>query len=79
MNIQQFDFGQHAPRFGEHIEKSIPGYRRLQDKCVAISQRFIQNDTAVIDIGCSEGDLISRVRDHNNLTRNGVEYLGIDI
>jgi len=79
MTIQKFDFSQYAPHFGEHIEKSIPGYRRLQDKCVSLSQRFIQDDTTVVDVGCSVGDLIARVRNHNQLCRNGVEYIGIDV
>jgi len=79
MNIHRFKFADHAAQFDEHIMSSIPGLRRLRSECVMLSQRFIQGGTTVIDVGCSTGQFLAGVRDHNAAFHQDVEYVGIDI
>jgi tRNA (cmo5U34)-methyltransferase len=74
-----FSFAEIAPDFDAHIDASIPGYGRLMWWCEKFSRRFVQNGTMVIDIGCSTGALLKRIRDANQPSRQSVHYLGIDI
>lgn len=79
MAVIDFSFAEHAPAFDAHIEASIPGYDRLSWWCERYSRRFVQSGTRVIDIGCSTGALLSRIRDATQTSRPAVDYLGIDI
>ena len=75
----EFSFASQAPDFDRHITASIRGYDGLRDDCVALSQYFIQPKTKVLDIGCSEGTLLRRVREHNLTRFQSVKYVGIDV
>src|SRR3712207_6823011 len=79
MTQRDFSFADHADGFDEHIEGSIRGLSELQRSVVALSRRFIQDATTVVDIGCSTGRLLRRVRDHNRLARPSARYVGIDV
>jgi tRNA (cmo5U34)-methyltransferase len=79
MKIVDFKFADHATHFDAHVAASIPGYERLGWWCVKLSRRFVQGSTNVIDVGCSSGKLLRRVRDANHVSRLGVEYVGVDI
>jgi tRNA (cmo5U34)-methyltransferase len=74
-----FSFANFANGFEEHINHSIRGYADLRDDCVAFSQYFIENDSAVLDLGCSSGALLRRVRDHNQKNVPKVHYIGLEI
>lgn len=77
--VRRFDFADHADEFDEHIGSSIPGYWELRAKCVALSQRFIQDGTTVLDVGCSTGRLLADIREHNAPIHADVTYIGIDV
>lgn len=79
MTIHKFKFADHATQFDEHITSSIPGYLALRSECVTLSQRFIQDGTKVLDIGCSTGQFLASVHDHNGAFHRDVEYVGVDI
>jgi tRNA (cmo5U34)-methyltransferase len=79
MTVHDFSFAEHAHDFDRHIRDSIPGRTELYDMCVRLSQRLVQNDTTVIDIGCSTGTLLRAIRDANQDRRRSVSYLGIDV
>lgn len=64
--------------FDGHIYKSIRGYNYLRKDIVGISRYFVENNTNVIDIGCSQGSLIREIRDSNTQASNA-NYIGIDI
>jgi tRNA (cmo5U34)-methyltransferase len=76
---KDFSFKDHAREFDAHIEASIPGYQEFKRECVALSSRFIQSRTRVVDIGCSMGSLLSAIERANRSARPGVEYVGIDV
>ncbi len=73
-----FSFAACAERFDEHINRSIRGYAWLRDDIVSLSRYFVENETRVVDIGCSQGTLIRRIRDINVQAGNA-RYFGIDI
>jgi tRNA (cmo5U34)-methyltransferase len=75
---EKFDFSAYADEFDTHITSSIPGYPALRAECLILSRRFIQSDTTVVDVGCSTGQLLARIRDHNDGFHKDVEYVGID-
>lgn len=79
MNVVDFSFAAHASEFDSHIRCSIPGYQEaLLPACHALSRRFLQSGTTVIDVGCSTGHLLASVRDVNQAARPDVNYIGID-
>jgi tRNA (cmo5U34)-methyltransferase len=73
-----FSFTNYAEEFDEHINQSIRGYSNLRDDIVSISRYFVEDDTTVIDIGCSQGSLICRIRDANTQAPNAT-YYGVDV
>lgn len=50
--------------FDEHINRSIPNYDLLQEAILSISEFVTIPNTAVIDLGCSTGTLLKRMK-HN--------------
>jgi len=78
MTIDDFSFRDHAANFDAHIGASIPGYERLVWDCVRLSRRFVQPNTAVLDVGCSTGRLLAAIHEHNQSARSDVAYIGID-
>ncbi len=50
--------------FDEHINNSIPNYDLLQDAILSISEFITMPETVVIDLGCSTGKLLKRMK-HN--------------
>ena len=79
MTARDFSFAEHAAGFDNHIRNSIPGYDELISECIALSRRFIQCGTRVVDIGCSTGRLLRSIRAHTQGARPSVDYVGIDI
>jgi hypothetical protein len=63
-------FAKMAPTFRRHIEASIPGYKSLLKDCVRHSLRFVQPNTNVYDVGCTDGHLLARVRRAINIVAN---------
>ena len=73
----QFTFGHgEAENFDEHIKKSIRGYDNLLQDVVNLSQYFVEQDTTVVDIGCSTGKLL-----HEIVAKNVIdcEYVGVEL
>lgn len=73
----EFTFGHgEAENFDEHIKKSIRGYDNLLQDVVNLSQYFVEQNTTVVDIGCSTGKLL-----HEIVVKNVIdcEYVGVEI
>ena len=67
----------HAQNFDKHISESIPGLNTLEEQCVTLSKRFVQEGSMVVDVGCSTGLLLSKIERHNSARRD-VKYIGLD-
>jgi tRNA (cmo5U34)-methyltransferase len=66
-----------APRFDEHVEKSVPGYRDGHSIVEQLSDFFVAPDGRVIEIGCSTGALITRLARRHQAV--GSHFLGVDV
>lgn len=54
----QFDAGVTAA-FSDMLERSIPLYPEMRAACQKLAEQFAQDDTAVVDLGCSRGDAMA--------------------
>jgi tRNA (cmo5U34)-methyltransferase len=70
--MNSFDFSE-VKDFDDHISRSIPMLRELDTILNRVMFDFAQDNTSVIDVGCSEGRLLRSVD-----KRAGVHYVGID-
>ena len=75
---ETFSFTSRASKFDQHIDQSIRGYSFLRKDVVAMSRYFVENDTNVVDIGCSQGTLIRSIREINTQAPTAT-YYGIDV
>ena len=78
MRPDLFNFGDIALEFDQHISQSIPGLAHLRETCVALSRRFVQPSSRVIDVGCSAGTLLREIYYANVGIRDQVNFIGID-
>lgn len=69
---KQFDFNK-IDDFDNHISLSIPNYNCMIDQVVNYIECLSQQNSTVLDIGCSTGNMLKMV-DH----QPHVTYLGID-
>ena len=73
----RFTFGHgKTENFDEHIKKSIRGYGNLLQDVVNLSQYFVDQDTTVVDLGCSTGRLLKKIIEKNRIQ---CDYVGIEI
>ena len=79
MTDHSFSFAAHAPSFDRHISDSIPGLCDLRAACISLSRRYVQDDTTVVDVGCSEGTVLKAIRDANDEMTMSTSYVGIDV
>ena len=75
---ETFSFTSRASKFDEHIDNSIRGYSFLRKDVAGMSRYFVESDTNVIDIGCSQGTLIRSIREINTQAPTAA-YYGIDV
>jgi len=74
-----FTFAHRKEGFDNHINLSIRGYNDLLDDVVNFSRCFVENETNVVDIGCSTGKITERLINYNKDFCNGAYYIGIEI
>ena len=53
--MADFTFAHREEGFDKHIEQSIRGYSDLIQDVISLSRHFIEDNTNVVDIGCSTG------------------------
>tara|TARA_B110001454_G_C12645607_1_gene403155 strand:+ start:347 stop:1048 length:702 start_codon:yes stop_codon:yes gene_type:complete len=76
--MADFTFAHRKEGFDEHIDKSIRGYSNLLDDIVGLSRYFVEDDTNIVDIGCSTGKLTKAIIEFNKDHCDG-KYIGIEI
>tara|TARA_B100000035_G_C20936230_1_gene525341 strand:- start:21 stop:737 length:717 start_codon:yes stop_codon:yes gene_type:complete len=67
-----------APKFDNHIKKSIPMYEDAQWLCNELSDYFIKENSIVYDIGCSTGSFLKKLATRHKAKKK-VKFYGIDI
>jgi len=76
--MPDFTFAHRDEGFDDHIDKSIRGYSVLHDDIVNLSRYFVEDDTNVIDLGCSTGKTIHAMMRQNNEFAPNATYVGIE-
>ena len=74
-----FSFAHRPEGFDNHIEKSIRGYTHLIQDVVSFSRYFIEDNTEVVDVGCSTGKMTKALIDYNIDHCKNANYVGIEI
>ena len=66
--------------FDYHINKSIPLYKETHRLYSYLSDYFLEEDTNIVDIGCSTGSFFKLlILRHNNIKKfNKINFTGID-
>ena len=73
-----FTFAHSPEGFDNHIDSSIRGYSNLLDDVVSFSRYFVEDNTNVVDVGCSTGKLTQMILE-NNTSRKHANYVGIEL
>ena len=74
-----FTFAQREEGFDDHIEHSIRGYTNLLEDVVSLSRNFVEDETNVVDIGCSTGKLTEAFVKGNESFCKYANYVGIEL
>ena len=77
--MTDFTFAHREEGFDEHIDWSIRGYSNLLGDVISFSRYFVENDTNVVDLGCSTGKTIERMLTHNKDHCKDANYIGVEI
>ena len=77
--MADFTFAHREEGFDKHIEQSIRGYSDLIQDVISLSRHFIEDNTNVVDIGCSTGKMTKALIDYNLDHCNNTKYIGLEI
>ena len=77
--MADFTFAHREEGFDEHIEKSIRGYSNLLDDVISLSRYFVEDDTNIVDIGCSTGKLTKAMIEYNKDHCEYANWVGVEI
>ena len=77
--MADFTFAHREEGFDEHIEKSIRGYSNLLEDVISLSRYFVEDNTSIVDIGCSTGKLTKAMIEYNEDHCSDGNYIGIEI
>ena len=74
-----FTFAHREEGFDEHINWSIRGYSDLLKDVISFSRYFVEDDTNVVDIGCSTGKITQALMEYNKDHASRAHYVGVEI
>lgn len=74
--MSKFTFANTLDGFDKHISNSIRGYDYLWNDVLKLSEYFVEDNTNVVDIGCSTGKLLVRMAEQNTFCN--CHYIGIE-
>jgi tRNA (cmo5U34)-methyltransferase len=77
--MADFTFAHREEGFDEHIEQSIRGYSNLLEDVISLSRYFVEDDTTIVDIGCSTGKLTKAMIEYNQDHCNTGNWIGVEI
>jgi len=76
--MTKFTFATRNEGFDNHINASIRHYGDLWNDVLSMSQYFVEDDTNVVDIGCSTGKLLKAMIKQNTFAPRA-NYIGVEI
>lgn len=76
--MTKFTFAQREEGFDNHIEHSIRGYTNLWNDILKYSEYFVEDDTDIVDVGCSTGKLLKAMIEQNKFAPDA-QYVGIEV
>ena len=69
-----WQFDQSVARiFVKHAREHIPNYDTVIDKSIALCQKFLAKDSAIVDIGCATGETLKRLKQAGFVNLTGVD------
>ena len=77
--MTKFTFATSKEGFDNHIDKSVRGYSNLWSDILSLSKYFVEDNTNVVDIGCSTGKLLKGMIEQNQKHIPKAKYMGIEI
>ena len=77
--MADFTFAHRQEGFDNHIEQSIRGYSNLLEDVVSLSRYFVEDDTNIVDIGCSTGKLTKAMMEYNSDHSPAAQYFGVEV
>ncbi len=77
--MADFTFAHRQEGFDEHIENSIRGYSNLMEDVISLSRYFVEDNTNIVDIGCSTGKNTKAMMDYNKDHSPKAHYIGIEV
>jgi len=77
--MTKFTFSTYKNKFDNHIETSIRGYNDLWRDVLSMSKYFVEDNSNVIDLGCSTGKLLKSMIEQNKEHIPNANYIGIEI
>jgi tRNA (cmo5U34)-methyltransferase len=64
--------------FDKHIKKSVPLYFETQNLYLKLSDFFLQDNSKIIDLGCSTGRFLTNLYNRHKVNQKKIKYYGID-
>ena len=78
-NNSRWSFGGNVfKNFEKHINKSVPLYSTTHNLYLNLSDFFIQNDSHILDIGCSTGNFINSIYMRHKNNEKKIRFVGVD-
>ncbi len=77
--MADFTFAHREEGFDNHIEKSIRGYSDLMNDVISLSRYFVEDNTNIVDIGCSTGKNTKAMMEYNSDHSPEANFIGIEI
>ena len=77
--MADFTFAHREEGFDNHIEKSIRGYSDLMNDVISLSRYFVEDNTNIVDIGCSTGKNTKAMMEYNSDHSPKAKFIGIEI
>ena len=77
--MADFTFAHRQEGFDKHIQQSIRGYDNLMEDVVSLSRYFVEDDTNIVDIGCSSGKNTKAMMEYNSDHSPTAQYFGVEV
>ena len=77
--MADFTFAHRQEGFDKHIQQSIRGYDNLMEDVVSLSRYFVEDNTNIVDIGCSSGKNTQAMMEYNSDHSPAAKYIGVEV